>query len=71
MSSFPTFQTKPGGGFIGLAKPLGPATARVVERLDAFLDEMARHGAPVHGAYTLIDDRFCADRGRRRRLCKC
>ena len=56
---FPDFPDEARLWVYPLAKPLSADDrARVVERLDAFLDEWASHGAPVHGAYTLIDDRF-------------
>jgi hypothetical protein len=42
-----------------LAKPLSARDReRVTERLDGFLRAWTSHGAPVHGAWALFDDRF-------------
>jgi hypothetical protein len=56
---FPNFPDKARLWVYALAKPLSvDDRTRVAERLDAFLQEWASHGTPVHGAYALLDDRF-------------
>jgi hypothetical protein len=56
---FPNFPDDARLWIYALAKPLtAEDRARVSERLDAFVLEWTSHGAPVRGAYALLDDRF-------------
>jgi hypothetical protein len=58
-SLFPEFPDEAKLWVYALAKPLSTdELAHVSQRLDAFLEEWNSHGAPVRGAYALLDDRF-------------
>ncbi len=56
---FPNFPDSARVWVFALARALSPAErALVASRLDAFVAAWKSHGAPVHGAYHVVEDRF-------------